>query len=120
MPALWFDLRAVAIVGFVALFMLQNAWRPILISRFDSAGDERQAATLLSVENQAKSLATMLLAPLMGLGVDMARGAKLGGADGFWPVAAIGAIVGLGFFLIRSAGSDSQSGSDTEAHRRSS
>jgi MFS family permease len=116
-PALWFDLRALAILGFVVLFMLQNAWRPVLISRFDAAGDERQAATLLSVENQAKSLATKLLAPLMGLGVDLARGAGLGGTDGFWPVAAIGAVVGLGFFLVRPA---AQSGSDSEAHRPSS
>ena len=99
LPALWFDLRGVAIAMFVCLFVLQNAWRPILISRFDAQADESQGATVLSVENQAKSLATMLLAPLLGALVDLARHEGLGGADGLWPVAAVGVALAMVFAL---------------------
>ncbi len=96
-PALWFDLRVAAIAAFAALFVLQNAWRPILIARYDTHADARQGATLLSVENQAKSLATMLLAPAIGALVDWAAAAGVGGSGGLGLVPAVGLAAAAGF-----------------------
>ena len=78
--------------------LLQNLWRPILISRFDAHGDESSGATLLSLESQGRRLATMLLAPLLGLAIDTVRARELGGD--LWPIGVIGALVGLIFCLI--------------------
>ncbi|MBW1807322.1 MAG: MFS transporter [Deltaproteobacteria bacterium] len=98
LPAMLFEINGLIIAGFILLFILQNIWRPILISRFDSYGDERQGATLLSIESQAKSLATMLIAPLLGWLVDLVTTNDLGGE--FWPVGALGIIVALFFFSL--------------------
>ncbi len=97
LPALAAGWYLPAIVGFVALHVLQNLWRPMLISRFDANSPESWGATVLSIESQAKSLATMALAPLLGLAVDLAAGYGAGG--GFWPVALLGFLVSLVFFL---------------------
>ena len=98
-PLLFLDWYPLAIAGFVGLFVLQNYWRPIQISRFDSHSDEGQAATVLSIESQAKALSTMLLAPLLGFAVD--RAAALGTGGSFWPVGVMGAAVTLGILLLR-------------------
>ena len=97
-PAMWFNLHGLIIAGFVCLFVFQNFWRPILISRFDTYCDENQGATVLSVESQAKSLATMFLAPVLGGLVDMVKQHELGGE--FWPIGVIGAVVALVFFVL--------------------
>ncbi len=85
--ALYFQLHPLSILLFVVLFIAQNIWRPVLISRFDSHSLPAVGATLLSFESQAKSLATMVLAPLLGWSIDALNA---GGADGFedrfWPV----------------------------------
>ena len=88
-PLLYFELYYAAVFGFVGLFLLQNYWRPILISRFDEYATEQQGATVLSIESQAKSVATMIFAPIFGVLVDAVRAAGWGGE--FWPVAAVGA-----------------------------
>ncbi|MBU1240422.1 hypothetical protein KJ865_12000, partial [Myxococcota bacterium] len=62
------------IAGFVLLSVLQNLWRPILVSRFDNHSSESSGATILSIESQGKSFATMLLAPLLGFLVDTVYG----------------------------------------------
>jgi sugar phosphate permease len=72
---------------------MQNFWRPILISRFDAFASETKGATVLSIESQAKSVSTMIIAPILGAAVDFARGQGLDGE--FWPVAAIAAVVAL-------------------------
>ena len=95
LPSLAFSIYPLIIVGFVLLHVLQDLWRPVLISRFDSHGTESQGATLLSVENQAKSLGTMLLAPILGVAVDLSCG--FGAVGSFWPVAAAGIVIALGF-----------------------
>lgn len=79
--------------GFVALHVLQNLWRPMLISRYDTHGDERHGATLLSIESQARRLATMVLAPVVGFGVDR---------WGFWPIGLVGLAVALGLVAVTS------------------
>lgn len=95
LPSLAFSIYPLIIVGFVLLHVLQDLWRPVLISRFDTHGTESQGATLLSVENQAKSLGTMLLAPLLGAAVDLSSG--LGAVGSFWPLAAAGIVIAFGF-----------------------
>jgi len=55
-----------AVVAFVALNVLHNLWRPVLISRFDTHGSAIQGASLLSVESQARRVATMIMAPILG------------------------------------------------------
>ena len=83
----------VAIVGFVVLYVMQNLWRPILISRFDEYATEERGATVLSVESQAKSVSTILVAPLLGIAVDFVTTHGFGGE--FWPVGAVGAVIAL-------------------------
>jgi len=85
------NLKGAMIAAFVFLFVLQNTWRPILISRFDNHCQENQGATVLSIESQGKTFSTMLLAPLMGYLVDLSHN--------FWPVAAIGTLATLLFVL---------------------
>ena len=90
---------AVVIPAFVGLHVLQNFWRPMLIGRVDAASDEHQGATVLSVESQAKSLATMVLAPVAGLAVDLVRAHGPGGE--LWPVGALGLAVTAVFVWLR-------------------
>lgn len=92
-PLLFFEYYYVAIIGFFALSLLQNLWRPALISRFDAYASETQGATVLSIESQAKSVSTMIIAPVLGITVDLVRGQEAGGE--FWPVAAIAAVIAL-------------------------
>ncbi|MBL7165968.1 MAG: MFS transporter [Dehalococcoidales bacterium] len=96
-PLLFFGYYEVAVVGFIALALLQNFWRPILISRFDAFASEAKGATVLSIESQAKSVSTMIIAPILGVAVDFVRGQSLGGE--FWPVAAVATVVTL-FILL--------------------
>lgn len=85
---LWTGLNAVVIAGFVALAVLQNFWRPVLMSRIDAHGAPEAGATILSAETQAKSLAAMGLAPLIGFCVD---------AFGLVGVGSVAALVTLSF-----------------------
>ena len=93
----WFEAMPALIGAFVVLHVLHNVWRPILISRFDLHGDEFQGASLLSIESQAQRIATMILAPLIGLAVDRVAAGGGGGGGAFWPVAAVGLVVSLVF-----------------------
>jgi hypothetical protein len=79
---------AVVALAFVFLAVLENVWRPILVSRYDQHADPEFGATVLSIESQAQKLATLVVAPLAGLAVDAV--ARSGGTGQFWPVAAIG------------------------------
>jgi hypothetical protein len=92
-PLLYFEYYYAAIIGFVVLYILQNFWRPILICRFDAFATESAGATVLSIESQAKSLSTMIVAPVLGVLVDWVGIRGLGGE--FWPVGAVAAVVAL-------------------------
>ena len=48
---------------------------------------------MLSIESQAQRFATMLLAPLIGLAIDATQSGGPGGP--FWPIGAVGLVVGL-------------------------
>jgi MFS family permease len=94
LPALYFEIFWIAIMALVLIHLLQNVWRPVFISRIDAHGEEARGATLLSIQSQAQSLATMVFAPIIGYAVDLARGSY--GGD-FWPVALFGAMIALWF-----------------------
>mgnify|MGYP001474824182 CR=1 FL=1 len=77
------------------------------MSRFEAFADDRSGATVLSIENQAKTLSTMIAAPVVGAAVDAVRDRGIGGD--FWPVGAIGLLVALLFVSIgarRGAGKE--------------
>lgn len=92
-PLLFFEYYHIAVIGFIALALIQNLWGPIQISRFDAFASETKGATVLSIGSQATSISIMIMAPIMGMAVDFAQGQSLGGK--FWPVAAIAALVAL-------------------------
>lgn len=83
---LWAGWTAPTVALFLGLHMIQNAWRPMLLSRFNVHAEAGATATVLSIESQAKTLATMIIAPCLGWAVDHA---------GFWPVGAVGACVSV-------------------------
>ena len=87
------------ILGFVLLHVLQNFWRPVLVSRFDAHAAHEQKATILSIESQAGSLCAAIVAPLMGMTLDRLRASGVSGPTAFWPVGALGVLVALGFVL---------------------
>lgn len=77
---LWAGWESIVIAGFVALAVLQNIWRPVLMSRIDAHSTPGAGATILSVETQSKSLLAMALAPLVGFCVDVAGLVGVGAA----------------------------------------
>ena len=95
---------AALIAGFAILFMLQNLWRPILMSRIYDEVEEKRGATVLSIESQGQRLAMVVLAPLFGYLVDWASGlGEHSFTESFWPVAVVAAALSA-VFLARSRG----------------
>lgn len=97
-PLLYFQFYPAVVVCFLGLYLLQNLWRPILISRFDEYASETQGATVLSIENQSQSISTMIIAPLLGLIVDDLVQMRAAGSythGEFWPVAVAGAVLAI-------------------------
>ena len=95
--AAFMEYNAGLIAAFVALYTIQNLWRPVLVSRFDAHSAEQQGATVLSIESQGRRTATMVVAPLLGWVVDAVQARGPGGP--FWPVGLLGLGVGLAFLL---------------------
>lgn len=88
------------IIGFVVLAVLLNIWKPVFTSRFYESAESESAATTLSIANQSKTLAVLVLAPLLGLAVDGA--ASSGSLLSLWPVAVAGIAFSLaGLFIHR-------------------
>ncbi len=80
-----------AALAFIALGIGQNLWRPIHVGRFDRPEHEAQAATLLSVESQAKAAAAAIAAPILGALLDWtSAGASPIPLNALWPVALVG------------------------------
>lgn len=83
-----------AIPAFVALALVENFWRPILVSRFADHADPARQATVLSIESQGKSFVAAGMAPLLGLAVDhMPADMK------FLPVGLVGVLVASAMIL---------------------
>jgi len=61
----------VPIAAFIVLYLLQNLWRPILVSQFDLHAQSSEQATILSIESQAKSIGIIVLAPAAGFIADI-------------------------------------------------
>lgn len=97
-PLLYFHQYWPAIIGFVVLSLIQNFWGPLIVTRFDAFATETQGATVLSIRSQATSIATMIVAPALGVLVDYVKGHAIGGE--FWPVAAVAAAVALAVVLL--------------------
>jgi MFS family permease len=99
-PAALAGVLPLLIAAFVVMHVMQNAWRPVLVSRFDEHSEHVQKATVLSIESQAGSLCAAVVAPVLGYAIDRVR-ATAPATPGFefWPVGVIGAAVTLGFLL---------------------
>lgn len=94
---------AAATLCFVAIFAVQNVWRPLLMSRLTSSSKEALAATVLAAEAQCVSFGTAVFAPLIGFAVDTSTQAW-GQQDTavFWAAPGLGAASGLvGFCICR-------------------
>ena len=90
LPSMYFQWNALAILLFVSLEILQNIWRPVQVTRFDVYSDSSKGATILSIESQAKSIFTMLAAPLLGFTVD---------SFGLWVVSVLGIVITVAALL---------------------
>ncbi|MEM1451197.1 MAG: MFS transporter [Planctomycetota bacterium] len=71
---LWADQAVPAVVAFVLVTVVADAWRPIHVGRFDDLDAPEQAATLLSLESQARAASAAVLAVLVGAAVDWTSG----------------------------------------------
>ena len=91
-PVLWFKWYPAIIVLFVGLAILQNFWRPGLISRFNAQSTPEMGATILSIEAQSKSLATIILAPLLGWLVDR--------VGNFAPIGIVGTCIAVAILIV--------------------
>ncbi|MCR9295942.1 MAG: MFS transporter [bacterium] len=94
------NVTGVVVAAFSGLIILQNVWRPILIGRIDERADSTFGATILSIESQTQRIATMLLAPLIGIAMDW-TGAHFTASSAWWPLGALGASVSLGILLAK-------------------
>ncbi len=103
LPVMYLSIEWAVILGFIALHVMQNFWRPVLISRFDAHSSESHGATVLSIESQGKSLATAVIAPILGFAVDTVETHGPGGE--FWPIAALGLLVAIVMFATSKMGS---------------
>jgi predicted MFS family arabinose efflux permease len=90
-PSLGFGWYPAMIALFVALAVLENFWRPVLISRFNAHSTPDMTATVLSIESQSKSVATIVLAPLLGWTVDL--------VGGFWTIGVVGTVIAAAIIL---------------------
>lgn len=90
-PLLWWGWYPGVIVGFISLAVIQNFWRPVQISRVNAHASPEMSATVLSIESQAKSVTTMVIAPALGWLVDRVAS--------FWPVGAVGFVIASGILL---------------------
>jgi len=79
---------SLAVAGFVVLAVIQNLWRPIMVGAIASQTVEKTMATVLSVESQAASAFTAILAPALGFAVD-----AMPAQWRFAPVAVLGLVV---------------------------
>lgn len=95
-PVFALDLMPLAVVCFVLLAVAQNLWRPLIISRFHRCAPQGREATMLSIESQSNSAATMILAPVVGFLVQHHGFASIGITG-----AVLAAVILAGFYTRR-------------------
>ncbi|WP_168203609.1 MFS transporter [Oceanispirochaeta crateris] len=105
-PGMFLNIYWLMIAGFIAYYVIQNLWTPVFISRLDAHSSESQGATVMSIQSQSKSIATMVIAPITGLAVDFIKVKEIGLSE-FWPLAVFGAIIS-GLFLIGTRNSSKE------------
>ena len=66
----YYKIYIIPIVGFILFFIVQNVWRPILVSLYDEFSGDGDQATILSIESQTKSSGMLILAPIVGFVAD--------------------------------------------------
>ncbi len=64
--SLYFKIYLITIICFIIFFVIQNIWRPIQVSQYDSISDKNQQATILSIESQTKEAGIFIMAPIAG------------------------------------------------------
>ena len=87
----WLGAASVVACVFVVMHVTQNVWRPILIGRYDEHAPPEFGATIMSIESQARRIATLLLAPILGYLVDWASSPTE--AVAYWPLGVAGVIL---------------------------
>ncbi|MFW5997090.1 MAG: hypothetical protein ACOCQP_03660, partial [Lentisphaeria bacterium] len=97
--------------AFVALTVVQNFWRPVLVGRCAALSERDATATVLSVDAQTRAVFAAVLAPLIGWGVDIMAGVNEG--IRFLPVALVGMIVCSVILLTYSANMRSAQSANT-------
>lgn len=94
--SLGLTVAGVAAAAFVVLAVLHNLFRPVLVSRVDAIADRKAAATVLSLESQAGSTAAIVIAPLAGAAIDLARATP---GAGLWTAPAVVAVLSVVMLL---------------------
>ncbi len=89
----WAGWTILVVIAFVAINILQNVWRPIVVSRFDDHSEAQTGATILSIESQSQRLATFFVAPMIGFAIDTIAYRQWPGH--FWPIAIVGSAAAL-------------------------
>ncbi len=64
------DVRPVAIVAFIGIFVIQNFQKPIMVGYVGETAPAKRMATILSVENQSRAIFVAAFAPLIGVLAD--------------------------------------------------
>jgi hypothetical protein len=64
-------LGVIAIVAFVAMSVVMNFWRPIIVERVARHAHQSRTATILSIESQSRTLFTAVAAPLLGWSISI-------------------------------------------------
>ncbi|MEW6354834.1 MAG: MFS transporter [Planctomycetota bacterium] len=98
-PVFWGNFMVVAMGVYIVLYMLQNFWRPAQISRFNIHAEAEATATVLSIDSQSQTVATMITAPIVGKAVDWCALYWPDGVAKFIPVGIIGLLATLLGFL---------------------
>lgn len=66
----FFNLYYPIIFLFFVLYFLRNARKPMMVGYIADIAEDKQRATILSVENQLRSIVALVVAPLLGLLAD--------------------------------------------------
>ncbi len=83
------------IVAFIGLHVILNLWRPVLLSSLTNNDDDDGRAIVLSIESQARRVALMILAPIIGFTVDLT---SYGTDTSLWSIGVIG--FGIAFLYL--------------------
>lgn len=99
----WFRAFSLVVLAYLVIHIIQNVWRPLLVSRFDELCQESQQATILSIESQSRRVAAMIFAPILGYALERSKHASNGSLE-LWPVGALGLSLALIWALRHSLG----------------